>query len=212
MRAVTATRVAYRDGVPMAAMEGDYVRPLIPLTDVAPALVAEVATRWPGVRCRLCSAALSGGHDASTFTSLRPRCPPRICAAPRAGAQDKERIPPRPPPRPSRSAAASSAAKDDPDRYTLEDKKAGAKYRLTGVNVRDYIGQRVQIVGGVVQTKRLTIKGGLTPNANVAAQAGAMDPARAAVAAAGGAAGPGTVELPEFRVKSVRPVSGGCPD
>jgi len=39
-----------------------------------------------------------------------------------------------------------------------------------------------------------------------------MDPARAAMAAAGGAAGPGTVELPEFKVKSVRPVSGGCPN
>ena len=58
----------------------------------------------------------------------------------------------------------------------------------------------------------LTIKGGLTPSPNVAAQAGAMDPARAAMAAAGGAAGPGTVDLPEFKVKSVRPVSGGCPD
>ena len=33
------------------------------------------------------------------------------------------------------------------------------------------------VVGGLAQTKRLTIKGGLTPNANVAAQAGAMDPA-----------------------------------
>ena len=96
-----------------------------------------------------------------------------------------------------------------PDQYTLEDAEAG-KYRLTGVKLRDYIGQRVQIVGGVVETKRLTIRGGLTPNANVAAQAGAMDPARAAVAAAGGAAGPGKVELPEFKVKSVRPVSGGC--
>ena len=98
-----------------------------------------------------------------------------------------------------------------PDRYTLDDAAEG-KYRLTGLNLRDYVGKRVQIAGGIVETKRLTIKGGLTPNANVAAQAGAMDPARAAVAAAGGAAGPGTVDLPEFKVKSVRPVSGGCPD
>ena len=98
-----------------------------------------------------------------------------------------------------------------PGRYTLEDKKGGVIYRLTGTDVRDYIGRRVQIVGGV-QSKRFTIVGGLTPNANVAAQAGAMDPARAATAAAGGAAGPGSVELPEFRVKSVRPVSGGCPN
>ena len=71
----------------------------------------------------------------------------------------------------------------------------------------------MQIAGAVVETKRLVIKGGLTPNANVAAQAGAMDPARAAVASACGSAGPGTVDvLPEFKVKSVRPVSGGCID
>ena len=100
-----------------------------------------------------------------------------------------------------------------PDLYTLEDKgDDGGTYRLTGVNLRDYVGQRVQIAGGVVEMKRLTIRGGLTPNANIAAQAGAMDPARAAMAAAGGTAGPGTVDLPEFKVKSVRPVSGGCPD
>jgi hypothetical protein len=98
-----------------------------------------------------------------------------------------------------------------PDQYTLDDQAEG-KYRLTGLSLRDYIGQRVQIAGGVVQTKRLKIKTGLTPDANTAAQAGAMDPARAAMAAAGGSAGPGTVDLPEFKVKSVRPVDGGCPD
>ena len=97
------------------------------------------------------------------------------------------------------------------DPYTIEDTTEG-KYRLSGVNLKDYLGQRVQIGGAIVETKRLQIKGGLTPNANVAAQAGAMDPARAAVASAGGAAGPGSVVLPEFKVKSVRPVSGGCPN
>jgi hypothetical protein len=98
-----------------------------------------------------------------------------------------------------------------PGQYTIEDKEAGLTYRLSGTDVRDYIGRRVQVVGGV-PSRRFTIVGGLTPNANVAAQAGDMDPARAAVAGAGGAAGPGTVQLPEFKVKSVRPVSGGCPD
>ena len=98
-----------------------------------------------------------------------------------------------------------------PDRFTLEDATQG-KYRLSGINLRDYIGQRVTIAGALVEAKRLTIKGGLLPNPNVAAQAGAMDPARAAVASAGGAAGPGTVDLAEFKVRSVRPVSGGCPD
>ena len=98
-----------------------------------------------------------------------------------------------------------------PGQYTLEDKEAGTKYRLTGTDFREYIGRRVQIMGGV-PSRRFTIVGGLTPNANVAAQAGDMDPARAANAAAGGVAGPGTVQLPEFRVKSVRPVSGACSD
>lgn len=98
-----------------------------------------------------------------------------------------------------------------PDRFTLDDATEG-KYRLTGLRLRDYVGRRVQIAGAVVETKRLTIKGGLVPNPNVAAQAGAIDPARAAVASSGGAAGPGTVDLPEFKVKSVRPVRGGCPN
>ena len=96
-----------------------------------------------------------------------------------------------------------------PGQYTLDDKVAGS-FRLTGTDFRDYIGRRVQIIGGLPSPKRLTIKGGLTPNPNVAAQGSSIDPARAAVAAQGGSAGPGTVELPEFKVKSVRPVSGSC--
>ncbi len=125
-------------------------------------------------------------------------------------AQDKDKKAPAAPKTISLSGCVVRGEKT-PDSFTIEDTSHG-KYRLTGVNLRDYIGQRVQIAGGVVETKRFTIKGGLMPNPNVAAQAGAMDPARAAVASAGGAAGPGTVNLPEFKVKSVRPVSGGCPD
>ena len=98
-----------------------------------------------------------------------------------------------------------------PNQYTIEDKTAGS-YRLTGTDLRDYIGRRVELIGGIPSPRRLKIVGGLTPSPNVAAQAGDMDPARAAVAAAGGSAGPGNVQLPEFRVKSVRPVSGGCTD
>jgi ATP-dependent Lhr-like helicase len=48
VRAVSATRVLYRDGVPLAAMEGDYVRPLMSMADVAPELAAEVATALAG--------------------------------------------------------------------------------------------------------------------------------------------------------------------
>ena len=97
------------------------------------------------------------------------------------------------------------------DPFVLDDKTEG-RYRLSGLNLHDYLGQRVQIAGGEVQVKKVTVKGGLYPSPNVAAQAGSIDPARASMAAAGGSAGPGTVDLPEFKVKSVRPVSGGCPD
>jgi len=133
-----------------------------------------------------------------------------VCAAP-LGAQDKK-APAKPASKTLSLSGCVVRGETPPGQYTLEDRDEGETYRLTGINVRDYVGQRVQIAGVIVETKRLTIKGGLTPNANVAAQAGAMDPARAAMAAAGGAAGPGVVELPEFRGKSVRPVSGGCPD
>jgi len=36
--------LVYRDGVPLAALEGDYVRPLIEVPEIAPELAAEVAT------------------------------------------------------------------------------------------------------------------------------------------------------------------------
>jgi ATP-dependent Lhr-like helicase len=57
VRAVAGTRIACRDGVPIAAMEGDYVRPLIELSDVTPAFAAEVATTLTG---RPMPAVLSG--------------------------------------------------------------------------------------------------------------------------------------------------------
>jgi hypothetical protein len=146
------------------------------------------------------------------------RCVMGACAlallstsAPAQDKTDKTDKPAKPAPKILTLSGCVVRGETTPGQYTLEDKEAGTRYRLTGTNFRDYIGRRVQIVGGV-PSRRLTIVGGLTPNANVAAQAGDMDPARAATAAAGGAAGPGTVQLPEFRVKSVRPVSGACPD
>ena len=124
-------------------------------------------------------------------------------------AQDKTDKP-KPPPKMLTLSGCVTRGETTPGQYTIEDKEAGTKYRLTGTDVRDYIGKRVQIVGGV-PARRVTVVGGLTPNANIAAQAGDMDPSRAANSAAVGAAGPGNVQLPEFRVKSVRPVSGACP-
>lgn len=97
-----------------------------------------------------------------------------------------------------------------PGQFTLAEGKDSQIYRLTGTDLRDYVGRRVQIVGGLPDSKRLKIVGGLTPSPNIAAQAGAMDPSRAVVAAATDAGGPGRVELPEFKVKSVRPIAGSC--
>lgn len=101
-----------------------------------------------------------------------------------------------------------------PNQYNFADDgtpKSLASYRLSGASMKKYAGKRVEIVG-VVVSNRLKVAGGLLPSPNAAAQAGAMDPARAAIAggAGGTASGTGNVELPEFRVKSVRPVAGSC--
>ncbi|OFW12507.1 MAG: hypothetical protein A3F69_05525 [Acidobacteria bacterium RIFCSPLOWO2_12_FULL_66_10] len=132
------------------------------------------------------------------------------CAASLAAAQERENPPPKPATKTISLTGCVVRGEMGPNEYTISDPAEGA-YRLTGVKLRDYVGKRVLIAGGV-QTKRLLIKGGLLPNANVAAQAGSMDPVRAAMANAGGAAGPGNVQLPEFRVKGIRPVPGGCPN
>lgn len=95
--------------------------------------------------------------------------------------------------------------------FTLSDAKEGTTYRLSGTDMREYSGRRVQIVGAV-ESKRVHIAGGLVPSANAAAQAGALDPARAQREGSGGTgAGLGSVQLPEFRVKRVRALTGSCP-
>jgi hypothetical protein len=52
----------------------------------------------------------------------------------------------------------------------------------------------------------------LWPSPNVAGQAGAIDPAQASIARqpGGAASGTGGIELPEFRVVSVRGIDGSC--
>jgi hypothetical protein len=98
-----------------------------------------------------------------------------------------------------------------PGQFSLSDDAGQPVYHLTGTDVKKYFGQRVQIVGGIPAPKKLSIVGGLRPSPNVAAQAGDMDPSRAAVQGAVDNSSPGTFQLPEFRVKTVRPVSGSCP-
>jgi len=47
VRAVATNRVAYRDGVPLAALEGDFIRPLV---QSEPAIAGEVASALAGRR------------------------------------------------------------------------------------------------------------------------------------------------------------------
>jgi len=48
VRAIAASRIVYRDGVPLAAMEGDYVRPLTGTAEFAPALASDVVSLLAG--------------------------------------------------------------------------------------------------------------------------------------------------------------------
>ena len=93
---------------------------------------------------------------------------------------------------------------------TLTSADGTVAYKLSGKNMRKYLGQQVTITGSN-DTRRLKIVGGLVPSANAAAQAGALDPARAAVAADPlSTAAKDDQQLPEFRVKSVQTSGASC--
>ena len=120
-----------------------------------------------------------------------------------------------------------SAAKPDPNKpvtmngcvvrdlagnsqFMFTDNTDGTRYRLSGRDVSKFAGQPLQIVG-VVDSRKLKIVGGLTPSPNVAAQAGAIDPGKAAVAAlGGGTTGSGSGDLPTFKVARVSAAQGEC--
>jgi hypothetical protein len=93
-----------------------------------------------------------------------------------------------------------------PNQFTLAD--GNEIYRLRGMDVREFLGRRVQVVGGT--PRRLKIVGGLKPSPNVAGQAGAMDPGRAAIAAHDNATINGTGTEIELRVRSIKALDGSC--
>jgi hypothetical protein len=103
-----------------------------------------------------------------------------------------------------------SANPGQPGGFMLSEADQLSQYKLTGSNMRDYAGKRVQIYGEA--PKRLKVVGGLYPTPNAAAQGG-KDPVKDAMAAATPANTPGgSAALPEFKVKSVQVVAGACPD
>jgi hypothetical protein len=90
--------------------------------------------------------------------------------------------------------------------FTLDDD--GRTFVLKGVDVRDFVGKHVEVIGAL--PKRLTVVGGLYPSANVAGQAGAIDPTKAAIAAQSGPTSQSARPSIEFTVKSVRVLSEKC--
>ena len=131
------------------------------------------------------------------------------------------------PPAPVSAQAAQAPAKDAPKgmrlngcisrdtilpgQYNFREQDSGDRYRLTGKNLKKFVGQRVEIVGGP-PGKGVTLKTGLWPSPNTAAQAGALDPAKAAVARFpdGASDAAGVSPLPEFRVIRLRGAEGAC--
>jgi hypothetical protein len=89
--------------------------------------------------------------------------------------------------------------------FTLDED--GRTYLLKGVSMRDYVGQRVELIG--VAPRRLRIVGGLYPSPNIAAQPN--DPTKAAMAAQSGPTSQSARPMIEFNVKSVRILTGTCP-
>jgi hypothetical protein len=98
--------------------------------------------------------------------------------------------------------------KSMPGQFTFLDNESGGKYRLTGKNLKKFVGQRVEIVGGP-PGKSVTFRTGLWPSPNAAARAGALSPAQIAIANREGIAD-GSMPLPEFHVVSLRGLEGGC--
>ena len=119
-----------------------------------------------------------------------------------------------PPKAPPKTLIISGCVASDaagPGRFTLSDSDDGTTYPLSGSSVRAYVGKRVQITGGL-DSRRLHIAGGLLPSPNVAAQAGAIDSTKAAMAGASGTTGAGGAALPTLKVARVRALNGSCPE
>ena len=124
------------------------------------------------------------------FAAAQTNSPPSSSTEPKPSASSVKRL--------DLTGCVQGGVEGDVDQYVLVDGKDKKTYRLSGKGLRTYVGRHVRV------------EGGLYPSANVAAQAGAIDPAQAAAVALSGGAGPGTVQV-ELRVQRVRRLAGSCP-
>jgi hypothetical protein len=106
------------------------------------------------------------------------------------------------------TGCVSLTASED-GQYAFVDGASGGTYRLNGKGLKKYAGQRISIVGDP-SSKRPKIRLGLWPSPNVAAQAGALDPAQESIARQSGGAASIREPAPELRVVRVRGVEGSC--
>src|ERR1051325_193232 len=116
------------------------------------------------------------------------------------------------PAKPPKTITLSGCVERDatkPEDFKLTDLKAKKTYRLPRAAFRDHPRPPRPARGGV-GGEGLKVRGGLPPNANIAAQAGALDPSRAAVqaATAGSTVGP-TTDVQDFKVKTIRSAGSG---
>jgi hypothetical protein len=97
-----------------------------------------------------------------------------------------------------------------PGAFVVRDEKQGV-FALLGQRLDIYIGKKIEVRGGD-QPGGLHITTGLYPSPNIAAQAGAIDPVKAAQAAmpGGGANGTGPSALPTFAVTKIKTMKGAC--
>ena len=116
------------------------------------------------------------------------------------------------PPKPSPMLELAGCVSLNPaagGQYAFVDTASGGTYRLNGKNLKKYAGQRVRLVGDP-STKRLKFKTGLWPSPNIAAQAGALDPAQESIARNSGGATNLPDGTPELKVVRVHGVDGAC--
>jgi len=125
-----------------------------------------------------------------------------------SGAQSPE--PPKPATARVELTGCVSLSPGSSGQFAFVDAGSGGTYRLSGRSVKKYAGQRVTLVGDP-STKRLRVRLGLWPSPNVAAQAGALDPAQESIARqAGGAANVPDTAVPELKVVRVQGAEGSC--
>jgi hypothetical protein len=86
---------------------------------------------------------------------------------------------------------------------------SGGTYRLNGKDVKKYAGQRVRLVGDP-RSKRIQVRTGLWPSPNIAAQAGALDPAQESIARHSGGTNMPDARAPELRVVRMNGIDGAC--